>query len=190
MLLSQVAFSQKYFLGIIKPGATCPIDLTFSSSTNLVEDPPGTWVLTNPALDGNAKAIPTITVTDSARLQCEYQSGINTDHFALCWDANASLATSYYATAKFVVFVYAGEYWYNYNSAGAINTTIPAVNGQLFCLFRNSSGNIYAQYKPGAYWVNLALLESANSSVLTQYISAANDGATPFAMLNPKYCIY
>ncbi len=191
LLLSNSLIGQKYFLGVIKPAATCPVPVTFTSVVNLGEDPPETYVI-YPTLssDGNAKGVQTITVTDSARFQSEYQSASNTDHFGLCWDANSSLTTSYYATAKFVVFVYAGNYYYNYNQAGATDSGIAAVNGDLFCLFRDVSGNIYAQYKRGAYWTNLSLMEEANTSVLTQYISAANDGATAYALKNPRYCIY
>jgi len=191
--LGLVSFGQKQFLGIVKPitAPSCPTPITLTSVVNLTEDPPETYVIF-PTLssDGNAKVVQTITVTDSARFQSEYQSTSNTDHFALCWDANSSLATSYYSTAKFVVFVYAGYYWYNYNQLGATDSGIPAVNGDLFCLFRDVFGNIYFQYKRGTYWTNIQLMEEANTSVLTQYISAANDGTTAYSLKNPRYCIY
>lgn len=182
--------SVNYIPFTVAGSPSCPFALSFTSVVNLTESPSGTWWETSAFADGNAKGTTTITVTDSARFQCEYQSSQNTDHFAICWDANGSLSPSYYATSKFVVFVFAGEYWYNYNQTGAVNSTISAVDGDLFCLFRDVSGNIYAQYKSGAYWTNLSLMEEANTSVLTQYISSANEGDVNFTMLNPKYCIY
>lgn len=187
---SQVIKANNNYRPFVTGGASCPFILSFTSVSNLTESPSGTWFETSALSDGNAKGTITIPVTDSARFQCEYQSSQNTDHFAICWDASSSLSPSYYATAKFVVFAYAGEYWYNYNLTGAVNSGISAADGDLFCLFRDVFGNVYFQYKRGTYWTNISLMEESNTSVFTQYISSSHEGDINYTMLNPKYCIY
>jgi len=181
--------SPSYRVRTVQAAPSCPNVLVFGTLSNLTENTPGTYTVTSAASDGNAKSSTTISGSaDSSYAYFEYQSA-DGFQFALGWDSLSTLSTSYHTTAKFLVFVFADEYWCNYDQEGAISTGVTAVDGDLVG-FHRIGDRIYAKYKRGAGWVQLRLFEGQHSTTINQYISSANDGSTNLKIRNLKYCIY
>lgn len=170
----------------IRPAAiVCPNVLDITTLTNLTENSTGTYTVTSAASDGNGKTAESIAA--DGYIYSEYQSAQNTESFAVVWDSLSTLTTPYYATGKFTFFVYAGEYWANYDQEGAINTGIAAVDGDLFGLYRTGS-TVSARYYRSGSWTTARTFAGTHSTALYQYISSANDGSTAWKVLNLKYC--
>jgi len=194
LLFSLQASAQQSYVMKIKPKApatvpTCPNVLAFETLINYTENTTGTYTLTSAASDGNASSSITLPGgVDSVIAYFEYQSA---DGFqsAVSWDTIGNQSTPYYSLCKFNVFVYADEYWTQYNQEGAIGTAVTAVSGDLIALIRRGT-KVYAAYKRGGVWINLREFEGDHNTTLYQYISSANDGSTFLKIRNLKYCIY
>lgn len=170
--------------------SACPNVLVFGTLSNFTENTPGTYTLTSAASDGNGKSSVTVPGTaDSVYAYFEFQSA-DANQSAISWDTISTQSTPYYSQCKFNVFVYAEEYWAQYNQEGAINTTVAAVDGDLVGLIQRGD-KVFAAYKRGANpWVNLIEFTGQHSTTKYQYISSQNDGSTFFKLRNLKYCIY
>lgn len=169
--------------------SACPNVLVFGTLSNFTENTPGTYTLTSAASDGNGTSSTTLPAgVDSVYAYFEYQSA---DGFqsAISWDTISTQSTPYYSQCKFNVFVFAAEYWTQYNQEGAINATVSAVDGDLVGLIRRGT-TIYAAYKRGGVWINILQFPGTHNTTLYQYISSANDGSTSLKLRNLKYCIY
>lgn len=195
LLLSLQATGQRHLTMKVKAkapapaGPLCPMVLSFGSLSNFTENTPGTYTLTAADADGNGVSADTLIGTaDSCIAYFEYQSA---DGFqsAISWDTISTQSTPYYSQCKFNVFVYAEEYWANYNQEGAINTTVPAIDGDLVGLIRRGT-KVFAAYYRAGMWHDLREFEGDHSGTLFQFISCANDGSTFLKIRNLKYCIY
>ena len=185
LLMSLQSGGQSFFM--TQKTITCPTAVTFNTVVNITESPTGTFALTSAAADGNAKGNVSLAASTNGTFQSEYQSAQNTFRFALCWDVSNSIATSYYATAAYVIFVFSGNYWYNDNQGGSVDTGVPANDGDLFQLTRTSS-TIKAQYFRSSAWIDLITYTTTTSAQIFCFISASNNGSTILKSLNPKQC--
>jgi len=168
---------------------SCPNVLVFGTLSNFTENTPGTYTLTSAASGGNAKSSITLPAgVDSVYAYFEYQS-VDGFQSAISWDTISTQSTPYYSQCKFNVFVFADEYWTQYNQEGAVNATVAAADGDLVGLIRRGT-TIYAAYYRGGVWHNLVQFTGSHNTTLYQYISSANDGSTSLKLRNLKYCIY
>lgn len=147
--------------------SSCPNVLVFGTLSNFTENTPGTYTLTSAASDGNGTSSTTLpSGVDSVIAYFEYQSA---DGFqsAISWDTISTQSTPYYSQCKFNVFVFAAEYWTQYNQEGAINATVSAVDGDLVGLIRRGT-TIYAAYYRGGLWHNLVQFTGSHNTTLYQ----------------------
>lgn len=195
LLISSIANGQiingspAYRVRTVPAAPSCPNVLVFGTLSNFTENTPGTYTLTSAASDGNGTSSTTLPAgVDSVLAYFEYQSA---DGFqsAISWDTISTQATPYYSQCLFNVFVYAEEYWTQYNQEGGVTDNIPAADGDLVGLVRRGT-TVYAAYKRGGVWVNILQFPGTHNTTLHQYISSANDGSTSLKLRNLKYCIY
>lgn len=195
LLLSSVANGQiingspSYRVRTVQAAPSCPNVLVFETLTNYTENTPGTYTLTSAASDGNGASSTTLpSGGDSVIAYFEFQPA---DGFqsAISWDTISTQSTPYYSQCKFNVFVYADEYWTQYNQEGAIGTSVASSSGDLIGLIRRGT-TIYAAYNRGGVWINLVTFPGTHNTTLYQYISSSNDGSTFLKLRNLKYCIY
>jgi hypothetical protein len=159
-------------------------NLSFVSTTNLQESPAGHWIPINNNLDANGKGSVSLPASTDGEFQCEFQSSFNTEQFAICWDTSNAISESYYTTAKYTVFPIFGTYWYNDNQAGAIDSAIACVDGDLLRMVRVGSV-IKAQYYRGGSWSDIHTYSGTDTGQMYYFISSAQSGAL-LTILNPK----
>ncbi len=157
-------------------------NVTFTTLTNLQQSPSGSWIPVDNNLDAGGRA--SIVLSGDGTFQAEFQSAQNTDSFAINLDVSNSLAMPYWGTARYVLFPKFGNYWFNDNQGGAIDSGIPHVNGDLFRITR-TTGVLKAQYFRGGSWTDIATFTGTNTNPLYFYIASAQDG-TALKLLNPK----
>lgn len=181
--------SPAYRVRTAQAAPSCPNVLVFGTLSNFTENTPGTYTLTSAASDGNGTSSTTLPAgVDSVLAYFEYQSA---DGFqsAISWDTISTQSTPYYSQCLFNVFVFADNYWTQYDQQGAIDASVGAVDGDLIGLIRRGT-TIYAAYNRGGVWINLVTFPGTHNTTLYQYISSSNDGTTALKFRNLKYCIY
>jgi len=170
---------------VVGPPPSGLVDIDFTTLSNLQESPANKWIPVNNALDANGIGTVSLPALTDGQFQCEIQLATqNTDSFAICWDTSNAIATSYWGSAKYVVFPKFGTYWTNDNQAGGVDSTIPHADGDLLRLIRTGSV-IKAQYYRGGSWTDILTFSGTDTGLLYYFAASAQDG-TALALYNPK----
>lgn len=186
MLLSQLAFSQKYFLGMVKTGApACPyVASSWVSTTNWQESPTGVWGPITYVGVGNGEGLVNASASGDGYIQSDYAAADN-QSTAIFLTTSESPTSPFYANVEYGLYVSAGAEYSTAISGSYAGLGVTAIAGDKFRVIRTGT-TIKGQYFRSGAWTDLYTY-GTYSGTLWMGVSSADPGNAVYAT-NPKYC--